>query len=58
MTRRASSPPPSLPTSGDIAARVLESIGYANVAVYADGKQDWIDAGLPVDVGVPQKQAA
>ncbi|MGH8766018.1 MAG: rhodanese-like domain-containing protein [Burkholderiales bacterium] len=24
-----------------IAARVLEQIGYANVAVYAGGKEDW-----------------
>jgi rhodanese-related sulfurtransferase len=29
-----------------VAARVLEQIGYANVAVYAGGKQDWSEAGL------------
>jgi rhodanese-related sulfurtransferase len=34
-----------------IAARVLEQIGYTNVAVYAGGKQDWSDAGLPVERG-------
>ena len=28
-----------------IAARVLEQIGYANVAVYAGGKQDWLEGG-------------
>jgi rhodanese-related sulfurtransferase len=32
-----------------IAARVLEQLGYGNVAVYAGGKQDWQDAGLPVE---------
>jgi rhodanese-related sulfurtransferase len=32
-----------------IAARVLEQIGYRNVAVYAGGKQDWQEAGLPVE---------
>ena len=28
------------------AARSLAQLGYANVAVYAGGKQDWSDAGL------------
>ena len=32
-----------------IAARVLEQIGYANVSVYSGGKQDWQEAGLPVE---------
>jgi len=32
-----------------IAARVLQQIGYTNVAVYAGGKQDWSDAGLPIE---------
>jgi rhodanese-related sulfurtransferase len=32
-----------------IAARVLELLGYADVAVYAGGKQDWQEAGLPVE---------
>jgi rhodanese-related sulfurtransferase len=32
-----------------IAARVLEQTGYRNVAVYAGGKQDWQEAGLPVE---------
>ena len=35
-----------------IAARVLEQMGYTNVAVYAGGKQDWQEAGLPVETGV------
>ncbi len=34
-----------------IAANVLQQIGYSNVAVYAGGKQDWSDAGLPVAKG-------
>ena len=38
-----------------IAARVLQSIGYTDVAVYAGGKKDWSEAGLPQErgVGVP-----
>ena len=32
-----------------IAARVLGQLGYANVRVYAGGKQDWSEAGLPVE---------
>ena len=31
------------------AARTLESLGYYDVAVYAGGKQDWTDAGLPLE---------
>lgn len=34
-----------------IAARVLEQMGYRNVAVYGGGKQDWQEAGLPVERG-------
>ncbi len=34
-----------------IAARVLEQMGYANVAVYAGGKQDWQEAGLALEAG-------
>ena len=32
-----------------IAAQTLASMGYTNVAEYAEGKQDWIDAGLPIE---------
>ena len=32
-----------------IAAKLLEQGGYANVAVYAGGKQDWTEAGLPLE---------
>jgi len=34
-----------------IAAGRLAQMGYTNVAVYADGKQDWIEAGLPTERG-------
>jgi rhodanese-related sulfurtransferase len=32
-----------------IAARVLEQIGYARVAVYGGGKQDWVEAGQALE---------
>lgn len=32
-----------------IAADTLRAMGYSNVRVYAEGKQDWIEAGLPVE---------
>ncbi|GJM14798.1 MAG: hypothetical protein DHS20C13_01250 [Thermodesulfobacteriota bacterium] len=33
------------------AARILEDLGYTNVREYAEGKQNWLEAGLPVVVG-------
>ena len=38
--------------NSEIAAARLTELGYANVREYADGKQDWIDAGLPTERGV------
>jgi rhodanese-related sulfurtransferase len=32
--------------NSDIAANQFEALGYADVRVYVEGKQDWIDAGL------------
>lgn len=32
-----------------IAARALEGLGYVDVSVYADGKKDWAEAGLPME---------
>jgi rhodanese-related sulfurtransferase len=32
-------------------ARELEEMGYENVVHYAEGKQGWIKAGLPVEGG-------
>jgi len=31
----------------------LEQLGYTNVRKYADGIQDWTDAGLPTETGSP-----
>jgi rhodanese-related sulfurtransferase len=38
-------------TSGEAchAAAVLEALGYRDVQVYAEGKEAWIEAGLPVE---------
>jgi len=30
-------------------ARELATLGYANVREYIEGKQDWIQAGLPTE---------
>ena len=43
---------------GPLAAETLRAMGYANVSVYADGKQDWVEAGLAVEKGTPGRQAA
>ncbi len=40
-----------------IAAGRLVDLGYANVREYAEGKQDWIDAGLPVESGLAARAA-
>jgi rhodanese-related sulfurtransferase len=40
------------PNSG-IAATVLTKLGYTDVREYVEGKQDWSDAGLPLEHGVP-----
>ena len=40
------------PNSG-IAAHVLGKLGYTNVRDYEGGKQDWRDAGLPLEQGAP-----
>ena len=36
-----------------LASRRLASLGDANVSDYAEGKAEWIAAGLPVESGVP-----
>jgi len=41
-----------------IAAETLRAMGYANVSVYVEGKQDWLAAGLPVEKGRPKAEAA
>jgi rhodanese-related sulfurtransferase len=39
--------------SGQVAAK-LERLGYTNVRKYVDGIQDWTEAGLPTEAGVPR----
>jgi rhodanese-related sulfurtransferase len=34
-----------------IAAGVMGQLGYTDVRVYAEGKKDWQEAGLPVEQG-------
>lgn len=41
-----------------VAAHGLAKLGYRNVAVYAEGKQDWIEAGLAVEKGPMLGRAA
>ena len=38
-----------------IATDLLRSLGYVNAREYVDGKQDWIEAGLPVESGVERR---
>lgn len=40
-----------------IAANLLDSLGYTNVAEYVEGKQDWVDAGLALEKS-PESKAA
>ena len=40
-----------------IAARLLEQLGYTDVAVYAGGKKDWSEAGLQVERGTVAQAA-
>jgi rhodanese-related sulfurtransferase len=39
---------PACPNS-KIAARQLEALGYSNVRAYEGGKEDWTEAGLPLE---------
>lgn len=41
-----------------IAAQQLEAMGYGRVRVYVEGKQDWIEAGLPVQAAEAAERAA
>jgi len=42
----------------EIAANELGALGYTNVRKYAEGKQDWAGAGLPVESGAPSEVGA
>lgn len=37
--------------NSEIAANQLTAMGYTNVRRYTEGKQDWVEAGLPVENG-------
>ncbi|WP_123040386.1 rhodanese-like domain-containing protein [Cohnella candidum] len=42
----------SLPCpNSEIAAKRLMELGYSNVKEYREGKQDWFEAGLPLENG-------
>jgi rhodanese-related sulfurtransferase len=43
--------------NSEIALNELVSLGYTNVRKYAEGKQDWTEAGLPVEEGSPSHAA-
>lgn len=45
---------PACPNSGQVAAG-LERLGYRNVRKYADGIQDWTEAGHPVETGISSR---
>lgn len=36
---------------GDALAERLEDLGYTNVRVYRDGIEEWVNAGLPIEIG-------
>lgn len=38
--------------NSEIAANQLVAMGYTNVRKYAEGKQDWQEAGLPLETAV------
>lgn len=35
--------------NSSIAANTLSALGYRNVREYVEGKQDWVEAGLPLE---------
>lgn len=43
---------PACANSGEVATK-LTNLGYTDVRKYGDGIQDWIDAGLPTESGLP-----
>ncbi len=42
------------PNSGQVAA-ALERLGYTGVRKYAEGIQDWVEAGHPIETGLPAR---
>ena len=43
-------------TSSDAVARRLAELGYAAVAVYDGGKEDWVEHGLPLERLIPDAE--
>ena len=43
--------------NSEIAANKLIALGYTNVREYAEGKADWIEAGLPLEASVRAARA-
>jgi len=41
--------------SGHVAT-ALERLGYTDVRKYAEGIQDWVEAGLPTETGLPARR--
>jgi rhodanese-related sulfurtransferase len=39
----------------DHAVRELAEMGYTHVREYAEGKQDWVDTGLPIVSDLPRQ---
>jgi rhodanese-related sulfurtransferase len=39
--------------NSELAAIVLSKLGYTNVREYVEGKQDWQEAGLPLEQSAP-----
>jgi len=35
-------------------ARVLDSLGYSNLRYYDEGKEEWVQAGMPLECGHQQ----
>jgi rhodanese-related sulfurtransferase len=44
--------------NSEIAASELIALGYTNVRTYAEGKQDWTEAGQPLESGTSSQAAA
>lgn len=47
---------PACGNSGQVATK-LTQLGYTDVRKYAEGIQDWVGAGLPIESGVPAARA-
>ncbi|MBA3798064.1 MAG: rhodanese-like domain-containing protein [Geodermatophilaceae bacterium] len=47
---------PACANSGQVATKLTE-LGYTDVRKYAGGIQDWAEAGLPTESGVPATRA-